>query len=224
MDENDVIQLSKKLKDYHLMNPERKINFVKNSVCTFISRPFFGDIIVDLTTLDFLSEIEVLWILLHEEGHLIFHQNQENKSTIKSFAMAMTGFIFAAFFYWLFNLLSISLNPFYLIFLVGDIFFSYYLISYLDLHFFYQPYWNDEFQSDEYAVKGLFLLDPDQIPYQIMYTSFTSLRKCLNHRIASSIQKIFFILSKKAHPPGQIRIRKVRELYNKYKKINGKMV
>jgi hypothetical protein len=221
MESSDVEGILDELKYYHLIDPKRKLLEDANVHCTFKAK---DPILFNHKTLDFLNKDEVLWILLHEEAHLIFPQKKFNASTYKIIITIILIFV-ATELIKIFSQNFLPSRQYFTYFLVLlFIFFSAELIIwcviYIENHYFYKPYWDDEICSDEYAVKGLFIVRPNLIAWQVMQSSFQSLERCK----LSSTTKVPFIIAFRrflkipdnSHPPNKVRVQNVRELFNKY--------
>ena len=218
MDMNDVRGIAARLIDFHLMDPKRKIVEETKIPCNFVASNMTEKISFDLTMLNFLNKEEVLWNLLHEEGHLIFNQETQKRQSLKLKIWCISMIALVVFITVLFAVNSISLYPYYSASLMIAFIIVTFLIFYADKHYYYQPYWNDEFRSDEYAVKGLFIIDSSLIPWQLMYSSFQSFKKCRKAKKISRTRRLYLKLFLTPHPPDDMRIHNVRVLFNKYQK------
>jgi len=78
MEEDKLFELFQKLQDlpFQSINRNRKIRPIpKFSIdcCTFIANKQSGFIEYDPLLLEFLNEDQIIWSILHEEGHMRFH-------------------------------------------------------------------------------------------------------------------------------------------------------
>jgi hypothetical protein len=116
MDINDVQKIANKLKELHLMDFSREIIPGKRRNCTFSAHISSEKILFDPNTLIFLQEIEVLWMLLHEEGHLIFQQNGKKRESLIYKLWFVAAVVSVSLTTLLFILASIPISPlFYVI-------------------------------------------------------------------------------------------------------------
>jgi Zn-dependent protease with chaperone function len=218
MNIDDVKYIADKIKYFHLMEPNREIIENTRADCNVVAHIANGRISFDPATLNFLNEDEVLWILLHEEGHLIHHQEVENRWSFKTIIWLILMVISAFSISVIFRINLIPLYPYYPASLTIAVIIVTFSMFFANNRYFYQPYWNDEFRSDEYAVKGLFIIRPDLIAWQVMSSSFRSFNNCRKSRKRSFLRRLYVNLIAKPHPPNNIRIQRVRVLFNKYTK------
>lgn len=213
MDISDVEGVANIIKDFHLMESKRKIKAKPMVSCNFAAP---GAISFDPYSLTFLNEDEVMWILLHEEGHLIFHREAEKRESLKAVITIILAFIFLIPIAYIF-VNPPQVSPYFFISTALVIVTSIAFVNYIEKKYFYHPYWNDEFRSDEYAVMGLFIIRPDLVPWSVMYSSFRGLRVCKKGRRISFLNRLYLRFTVLPHPPDRIRICNARMLFNKYK-------
>ena len=218
MDATIVQNITNKLKELHLIDPLRKVVSQNTQKCTFSAHLADKTIQIDQKTLEFLTNDVILWIFLHEVGHLTLQQNGTNRGSLNFkiwiAAIPIVGIVTAI----LFSLFSMGISSLYYAITTIIYILVLILIFYIERTYYYQPYWDDEFNSDEYAVKGLFIINPKLDPTQIMELSFKSLDECRNNRRISLLKKYFFKITTKPHPPEKIRCERVKILYEIYKK------
>ena len=74
MDVREIEKIVVELKDLHLIELNRKVIPNSDIYCNFSSG---GAISFDPFAAEFMSEGEIIWLLLHEEAHLIFPQQRQ---------------------------------------------------------------------------------------------------------------------------------------------------
>jgi hypothetical protein len=213
MNIDDVKRIASVIKDFHLMEFNRKITAKSRVHCNFAATEVIS---FDPLTLNFLNEDEVMWVLLHEEGHLRFHREAEKREMPRFVISVILASIIIIPVMLLF--LKPSQAPGFIIAMLPVIVAIFLFVNYIERKYFYQPYWNDEFRADEYAVMGLFIIRPDLVPWSVLYSSFKHLKECKKSRKILSLNKLYLKLTAVPHPPDRIRISNARELFKKYKK------
>ena len=217
MDITDAERIIKTLKDFHLIDVNREIIGNPTRSCNFWAKKISSSIQYDISLLNFLNDDEFLWILLHEESHLRHTQERDTRQSLKLKIDFFLGLVLIVLMIVFFPKNIYPVFPLYLSSIVIVFLIIIAIVSYVDRHWFYHPYYNDEFKADENAVKGIFILKPDVVAWQIMYTSFRAFKKCRENRKKLSILlKIYLILTTMPHPSDNNRIRNVRNLYKKY--------
>lgn len=215
MDFCDINRQAELLKYFHLMDPNREIiSSYKN--CNVSAHMYTGKISFDPTLLNYFTDETILWLLLHEEGHLIYKQEAEKRqgTKLKILFGAMVVLIFLECFLfsiWRFPVLFLEITIIITCIVITP------LLFYIEKHWFPEPYYNDEYRADEYAVKGLFIIRPDLISWQIMYSSFPAFKECSKITKRSYLRKLYLRFITKPHPPNILRVQKMRVIFNKYK-------
>jgi len=214
MNIDDIKRIEKELKEvHHLIKPSRKIIPDKNYYCNFGSKDgITGKVIIfDPNTLDFLEEDDALFSLLHEEGHFVNPQKQKWRTPIKiaiwvilmviSILLSVILFVNSNYLFCLTVVVSFVIPPI--------------ILHYIDLRIFYQAYWDDEFNADNFAIKGLMQIG---IPWQAMRSSFDSLDECKKHKKRKLISQITYSFNKwlnlTKHPDDESRFKRAEELFN----------
>jgi hypothetical protein len=215
MDFSDINRQAELLKKFHLMDPKREI-ICSHKNCNVSAHMNSGKISFDPTLLNYFTDETILWLLLHEEGHLIYKQESEKRQGIKMkiWFVAMVVLILLQGF--LFSIWRIPIQ-FFEISLIIDFIAITSLLFYIEKHWFPEPYFNDEYRADENAVKGLFIIRPDLISWQIMYSSFPAFKECSKITKRSYLRKLYLRFITKPHPPNILRVQKMRAIFNKYK-------
>lgn len=219
MNVSDAEKIVDELKDCRLIDRNREVIGKKIRHCGFRARELGLSIEYDLKLLNYLSQDEFLWIILHEEYHLTHKlrgKTNDNIDFIITFFLTSGLFSAAMMFQELFMHSIILLG--FLFFVCFGVFLI--ITRYIHKKYFPQSYYQDEFDADEYAVKGLFLVRPNAIAWQVMYTSFQSFIKCWSKikrgKSAYWIDILHTILLTAPHPSHRDRIENVRLLFNKY--------
>ena len=92
--------------------------------------------------------------------------------------------------------------------------------AYLLRRHFNPRYRDDEYRSDEYAIKGLFLINPDLVSWHTMYCLFRYYDECEEKRPRPILNRLKRDFKEKIgidpHPKDSERIQNARKLYNKY--------
>jgi hypothetical protein len=228
MEVSDIESIINELKDFRLIDCNRNVVSIISNRCTFHAKGISSSIEYDLNLLNFLSKDEFLWIVLHEEYHLTHKLRSKTNNDIDLVISGVLTFILSF-------LIALSLPTIFLQFVViftvlmsicfGILFI---LTTYIHKKYFPQSFYQDEFDADEYAVKGLLLIRPHLIAWQVMYSSFQSFVKCWGSREKKKsiiwlrrlylklYLKLYLILRTAPHPENKDRIKKVRVLFNKY--------
>jgi hypothetical protein len=215
MDFNGIRKQAEILKKFHLMNQDREI-ISSHKNCNVSAHMYSGKISFDPTLLNRFTDDTILWLLLHEEGHFIYNQESKKRQevVIKIWFIAMIISVISLgylFFVWLKNI------QYFEVALIIDFIVITSLLFYVGRNCFPEPYYNDEYHSDENAVKGLFIIRPDLVSWQIMYSSFSAFRECGKNTKRSYLRKFYLRIITKPHPPNILRVQKMRALFNKYK-------
>jgi len=212
---DDIKRIEKELKEvHHLINPSRKINPANNYYCNFGSQDliFKKEIIFDPKVLDFLEEDGALFSLLHEEGHFVNPQKHKWRIVIKIFIPIIITLLFSPFVSVI--LFEYSQTGIILTFIVLFVI-VFVILHYIDLRFFYQAYWDDEFNADDFAIKGLMQIG---IPWQAMRSSFDSLDECKKNKNRGLRSQITYSFNKglnlTKHPDDESRFKRAEELFN----------
>jgi hypothetical protein len=223
MDENDILEVFKKLRDdLKLIDQKRNPPRHKNicSVCRFEANK--NDMVVEYNPkgLDLLNTKELFWVILHEEGHLQ-QELSEKKKLIKSNQL-LINFLPRAILYCviLYGILIVFpyLRSFYFLFFVGLV------VGWVPMYLFYfrERYSKasraDEDYADDFAAEKL-LQERSKlhlIPSEVMALHFKSVRNCPKGskfcRIKNGIRKLFL---GKSHRPDFDRVARVKELFEK---------
>ena len=225
MNINDVDKIVAELKDFNLIGPNRKVIADHKVYCN--SSALFS-IKFDPIALNFMDEGGFIWLLLHEEAHLIFPQK-------RYFAMAVRGFLKIAIYVILILFLTAlivnnipkNFNPIVVILVLVVITLTIVLgIGYIEEHLIYplfssrinKPYWDDEFKCDEYGVMGLLLVRPNLIAWQEARSSLDSFKKCREKRGKPGlIDRKIGQTQSYPHPPIPMRVFRMKTLYEKFK-------
>ena len=214
MDFNDINRQAEILKKFHLMEPDRKI-VSSHKNCNVSAHMFSGKISFDPTLLGHFTDEAILWLLLHEEGHFIYKQEAEGRQNIVMVSGIVSMFAWMILQTFLFISWKIPIFYFPIALVIVFILISV-LIFYIDRYRFPEPYYNDEYHSDENAVKGLFLIRPDLISWQIMESSYLAFKDCGKNTKRSRLRKLYLRIMTKPHPPHNLRVQRARAIFNKY--------
>jgi Zn-dependent protease with chaperone function len=227
MNTDDIKRIENELKEFHhLIEPSRKIIPDKNYYCNFGFKDGITEkvIIFDPDVLDFLEEDGALFSLLHEEGHFVHPPKHKWRTLIKIgivlVLLAVLALIsFSHFRNSFVEIISTSVEIFMILVII------FVILHYIDLRYFYQAYWADEFSADEYAIRGLMIIKPDVIPLLAMRSSFESLDECKKYRKRACWSQKWDWFNRKlkllTHPTDEMRIEKAEELFKSSKNFSA---
>jgi hypothetical protein len=226
MNINDVDKIVRELKNLHLIEPNRKVIADSKIYCN--SGALFS-IKFDPIAVSFMSEGGLIWLLLHEEAHLIFPQKRYIAQILRMglklavyLILVILSMIFVA------NIIPKNLNLIcFMVILIIGVLTIFCFGTYMEYHIFYplfssrinKPYWDDEFKCDEYGIMGLLLVRPNLIAWQEAYSALESFKKCVKKRGRQGpIKRKIGQTQSYPHPPHGIRARHMKKLYNEFKK------
>jgi hypothetical protein len=222
MDVNDVERVAQELKDLHLIEQSREVKPNAGVYCNFSA----GDTITfDPSSIDSMGEGAIIWLLLHEEAHLLFHQKRMERTLPRFIVYFVITFLLMGGFSFL-KIIPTS-NPVYpSLIMVGMFFVVWLSIATIDKRLFFQrytkPFYTDEFNSDEYGLLGLFIARPQLIGWQEAYSALESLHECRKKRKTPSLlQRIKHKITSYPHPPIGERSRHLKVIFEKYQRIRG---
>jgi Zn-dependent protease with chaperone function len=223
MDTSDVKKIVDELKDLHLISCNRDV-VPLNKGCIFHAKNISSSIEYSSNLLNYLSKDVFLWIVLHEEYHLTHKLRAKRNGDIDLVISVILAFIITTLIEFPFFSIFTRFIPLFSVLTVICFIIIFISTTYIHKKYFSQSYHQDEFDADEYAVKGLFLSRPNLIAWQIMYSSFQSFTDCserdMRERPTNWFKKFFLklhlLLFYSPHPKNEERIQKVRTLFNKY--------
>jgi hypothetical protein len=209
------------LKDFHLIGSNRVVKSDPKIYCNFSAG---NAIAFDPNASEFMSEGAVIWLLLHEEAHLIFPQKRQLLPLPRLIIyMLLTFFTITAISILKIIPQKILSSPFMVVIAVILFLIIWGLGFYIEKNLFFQryvePFYSDEFKSDEYGLMGLFIVRPNLIGWQEAYSALESFKKCKEKRgelkfFRAQIRKI----TSYTHPPNDVRARHLKEIFEKYQR------
>ena len=220
MDISKVNEIVTELKDLHLIEQSREVKPNAGIYCNFSAGKA---ITFDPASIDLMTEGAVIWLLLHEEAHLIFLQKRIGRTLPRFTIYFVITFLLIGGFSFL-KIIPTS-NPVYpSLIAVGMFFVVWFSIVYIEKRLFFQrytkPFFTDEFKSDEYGLMGLFIARPQLIAWQEVYSALESLYECRKKRgLPPLLQRIKLKITSYPHPPRDERSRRLKVIFEKYQRI-----
>ena len=205
------------------MDQSRKVRPNPKIYCNFSAG---GAITFDPIAAEFMNEGGVIWMLLHEEAHLILPQ----KRSELIFPKLLLKCIITFFLVGMISLLTLDLihfrgNSFYPPVLDFVLFLVVFLLCvYIERNLFRDqyvvPFYNDEYRCDEYALMGLCIARPHLIAWQEVYSALESFKKCKERRGKLTLfEEYKRKITSYPHPSHGQRAYYLKTIYEKYRSL-----